>query len=76
VTRATLKLWAACATQWRTGFAGVVGLDYNALFSVAGALNITINEQILDGIMLLEQEVLERQHKQGDKPGRPQGRNQ
>jgi hypothetical protein len=48
-----------CQTQWRTGFAGATGLDYNALFSVAGALGITVDAAILRGIGILESMTLQ-----------------
>lgn len=44
----------ACHTQWRTGFGGATGLDYNAVFAVAGALGITMDAQTLRGIACLE----------------------
>ena len=55
-----VRLMLACATQWRTGPCGVTGLDYNALFLVAGALGVNVDEKVLNGIRLLEGLSLER----------------
>jgi hypothetical protein len=49
-----VTLWAACKTQWRVGFGAVVGLDYPAMFQVAAALKITVDEAVFRGIQLLE----------------------
>lgn len=51
----------ACQTQWR---AGATGLDYNALFSVAGALGTTVDAKVLAGIRVLETVTLEHWRKQ------------
>jgi len=46
-------------TQWRTGFAGATGLDYNTLFRVAGAMKIRIDADALRKISELESMMLE-----------------
>ena len=53
------RLWLACQTQWRTGFAGATGLDYNAMFQVAGALEINIDAVMLRKVGALEAITLE-----------------
>jgi hypothetical protein len=64
-----IRLMLACQTQWRIGFAGATGLDYNALFSVAGALRIEMNAKILRGISVLEGVTLEKWHKKQNTNG-------
>ncbi len=59
---------AACRTQWRMGFGGATGLDYNAVFLVAGARGIEMDGPMLDKICLMEDMMLERWGKEADKP--------
>ena len=54
----------ACQTQWRVGFSGATGLDYNAMFSVAGALGIKVDARILRGISVLENTALSQWNKE------------
>jgi hypothetical protein len=56
-----------CQTQWRVGFAGATGLDYNAVFSVAGALGIEMDAAMLRGIGTLEAVTLEAWAKEREK---------
>ncbi|MDR2573779.1 MAG: DUF1799 domain-containing protein [Desulfovibrio sp.] len=58
-----IRLMLACQMQWRVGFAGATGLDYNALFSVAGALGVAVDAAILRGIGILESLTLEKWNK-------------
>lgn len=53
----------AVSSQWRTGGFGFVGLDYNAVFLVAGALGLAVDEPMLRKIQLLEEEELGRRNK-------------
>lgn len=48
------RLWLACQTQWRIGFAGATGLDYTALFGVAAAQGLTVDGTMLRKVQLLE----------------------
>lgn len=66
----------SCQTQWRMGFGGATGLDYNALFQVAGALETTVDARVLRKIgilegMMLEHWRLEREKKDKKKGGKP-----
>ena len=59
--------WAACmlfdelGTQWRVGFGGPVGLDYNVLFSRLALLGLDAvqREAMFDDIRLMEREALD-----------------
>jgi hypothetical protein len=53
-----IRLMFACWTQWRVGFSGVTGLDYNAVFRVAEAMGIAVDTRILQGISLMEDMVM------------------
>lgn len=53
------RLWLAVRTQWRTGFNGPVGLDYGALYLVAGTLDMTLTPQCLATVQRLELATLE-----------------
>ena len=53
-----VRLWLSVQTQWRTGFAGATGLDYNALFQVARAIKIRIDADTLRKIRDLESMML------------------
>ncbi len=58
------KLWLAMQTQWRIGFNGRTGLDYNAMYLVANTLNTVINQDMLAKIQALEFATLDDQAKQ------------
>ncbi|WMW64392.1 DUF1799 domain-containing protein [Nitratidesulfovibrio liaohensis] len=60
------RLWMAVCTQWRTGFGGLVGLDYSAMYRVAETLNVQITPQVLEKIQLLELDTLTDRKKAGD----------
>ena len=62
-----IRLWLACQTQWRVGFAGATGLDYVAVFQVAGALGIQMDEKALSKVQMLEGMTLERWHAEREK---------
>jgi hypothetical protein len=64
---AVIRLMLACQTQWRIGFAGASGLDYNAVFSVAGALGVKMDAAVLRGIGFLESLTLEKWRKETKK---------
>lgn len=56
-----MRLFMACATQWRrAGSAGVpVGLDYPAVRATADWLGIAATPQLLDDLRYLEAGALE-----------------
>lgn len=53
-------LWAAVQTQWRVGMAGAIGLDYPAVWLVAGTMGVEMHEANLGRIRALEREALTR----------------
>lgn len=46
------------STQWRVGPAGPIGLDYSAVWLVAGALRLDMDREIFTKIRALEAETL------------------
>lgn len=59
------ELFQSCATQWRYGMNGRVGLDYTAVYLVATSLRIKISKPMLQKIQLLEIWALQGQGEQG-----------
>lgn len=55
-----VALLMAVATQWRTGPAGVIGLDYSTLFALLDRRGMAHAEQIdlLESVQVMESEVL------------------
>lgn len=53
-----LELWNRIQTQWRTGYDGPTGLDYNALYRVARTIGTRIDRAMLDKIQALEFDLL------------------
>ena len=62
-----LRLFDAMRTQWRVGFGGAYGLDYNALPVVMDLQNVTDREWAFEGLRVMEYEALKEMHK--DKNG-------
>lgn len=64
-----LELWCHVGTQWRTGFCGPTGLDYNALYRVARTMGTRLDKALLKKIQTLEsdflQEMEERRKQEG-----------
>ena len=58
-----MYLWKNIATQWRSSFNGVVGLDYSALNIVANILDIELNIELFSKIRVLESLTLEKVYK-------------
>lgn len=56
------ELWKAVRTQWRSGGLGANGLDYPAVYLVAGTLEIQVSRCTLSKIQALERFELD-QHK-------------
>lgn len=63
-----LRLFLRLQTQWRTGgMGGFLGLDYNVLPIVAGALGLELTEEMLDGLQTMEYAALaELNRRDGD----------
>lgn len=53
-----VRVFTACATQWRISAGHRTGLDYAALYAVIQMLGITANEDLLARIQVLEAEAL------------------
>lgn len=62
-----MELWEACATQWRVGFGGPVGLDYNVVFKMAELLEIEINLELMQKLKALEFAFITKNAKAGEK---------
>lgn len=62
-----VRLWLSCQTQWRMGFVGATGLDYNAMFQVAGALGMHLDAKALRKVNVLEGMTLEYWRVERDK---------
>lgn len=52
------ELWLWVNTQWRAGGMGIVGLDYPAVYLVAGQLGIEMSTCLMGKIRALENAVL------------------
>lgn len=53
----------AVSSQWRVGGFGFVGLDYPAVYLVAGTLGLTMDADLLGKIQLLEERELDRRNR-------------
>lgn len=53
-----MDLWRSVRTQWRVGM-GLVGLDYNVLFTMADRMEIDLSPCMLKKIQALEFYTLE-----------------
>lgn len=49
-----VNLFMRCLTQWRTGPAGVVGLDYGAVFQMAPLLATPLDAAMMDDMQTME----------------------
>ncbi len=54
-----VRLWLACGTQWNIGFAGAAGLNYPAVYLVAGSLGVEMDAKNLRKLNILEGLTLE-----------------
>lgn len=52
------NLFMACWTQFRHGFNGPTGLDYNTIKIAAQAMNITLDDDVFTKVRVLENEFL------------------
>lgn len=55
-----VRLFSQCATQWRATSGGVVGLDYGVLLQVAPVLGLTVDEQMLQDVGVMEGHAIEK----------------
>lgn len=65
-------LWRAVATQWRTGPAGAIGLDYLAAFKVAKIIGVEMHPANLMRLQALEMAELNRARKQREGKSGPE----
>lgn len=49
-----VHLFMRCMTQWRTGPGGLVGLDYGAVWQMAGILGQAVDAAMMEDILQLE----------------------
>lgn len=61
------KLWSYACTQWRTSMAGIVGIDYTAVKTIAKALNIKMDTVMISKIHALESYELGRMAEEAKK---------
>lgn len=62
------ELWVAVHTQWRAGPAGVIGLDYPAVYQEAALMGIDLSPGLRSKIKALERFELNRQVQGGAAP--------
>lgn len=60
--REAVAVFWQCATQWRTGFGGITGLDYGALSVVMAVADVADKKTCFDKIRILEAEHLKVWH--------------
>jgi len=49
-----VNLFQRCQTQWRSGPAGLIGLDYPAVFQMAPLLGIPLDAAMMDDVQTME----------------------
>ena len=56
----SIALFSSLSTQWRMGFSGPTGLDYNVLFSRLAMLNVDeqTHERLFQDVRVIESEAL------------------
>jgi hypothetical protein len=59
----TWELWQEVKTQWRAGGAGIIGLDYKAVYQEADRLEIDLSPGTFSKIKALESFTLKMVHK-------------
>lgn len=64
----SIALFSSLSTQWRIGFSGPTGLDYNVLFTRMALLNIGADsqERLFQDIRVIESEALQILNKRDD----------
>jgi hypothetical protein len=58
-----IRLFDAMRTQWRVGYGGAYGLDYNPLQSVMDWLGIEDRPYAFEGLRVMESVALDEMHK-------------
>jgi len=58
-----LRLFDAMRTQWRVGFSGAYGMDYNTLPVVMEMISIDDKQWAFEGLRVMEDEALKEMHK-------------
>lgn len=54
INRDAFDLWVEVKTQWRSGFGGLIGLDYVAVNQEAGRMGIDLDVCLMSKIKVLE----------------------
>ena len=54
-----LDMFLRCSTQWRTTQAGVVGLDYGAVFSILDLYAVANRHQVFEDLQIMERRAVE-----------------
>ena len=55
---AALDLFLLCKTQWRTGPAGLLGLDYGAVLAMANLWSVDHVRETMTDVQIIEAEIL------------------
>jgi hypothetical protein len=53
-----VRVFIMSSTQWRMGFNGPVGLDYNAVFQMFTLYEIEKKKEVFEGLKIMENTVL------------------
>ncbi len=63
-----VELFIRCGTQWRSSMSGLLGLDYNVLFSMMDRMHLTDEQwfDTLDDIRIMENEALTLMRKEAE----------
>jgi len=52
-------MFLKCQTQWRVASHGVIGLDYNAVFSMLKLYNVDNQAKVMEDLQVMESRALE-----------------
>jgi uncharacterized membrane protein len=64
----SVEVFVACATQWRAGSMGVIGLDYGVIFQVMALYDVTDRRATFADLQIMEakaMEILNKRAQQG-----------
>ena len=53
-----VELFMLCQTQWRTGPAGLLGLDYGAVLAMANLWSVEHVREVMSGVQIIEATIL------------------
>lgn len=53
-----VELFMRCQTQWRTGPAGLLGLDYGAVLAMANLWSVEHVREVMSGVQIIEATIL------------------